>query len=58
MNESRKGRSVWEVITEVQVVKQPFTDMPGALTRTMKIRREAIRELYAPEIESILSRLR
>jgi long-subunit acyl-CoA synthetase (AMP-forming) len=58
MNEGRKGRSVWEVITQVQVVKQAFTDQPGALTRTMKIRREAIGELYSEEIESITSRMR
>lgn len=58
LNDARPDKKVWEVITEVVVVREPFSVENGSLTRTMKLRRPVVAELYAKDIEAVMSRLR
>ena len=58
MSCARSETHVWEVITEVQVVKEPFSFENGTLTRTMKVRRGAVMDIYRSDVEAILGRLR
>jgi long-subunit acyl-CoA synthetase (AMP-forming) len=54
----RQGRNVWEVITAVHCVSEPFSMELGTLTQTMKLVRPAILEKYADSIAELTSRVR
>lgn len=45
-------------ILAVRVLDRPFSVEDGTLTKTLKLRREAIMKLYSKEIKSLLSKLR
>jgi long-chain acyl-CoA synthetase len=40
------------------VIRAPLSVESGTLTRTMKPRRPAIMQLYAPQVQQLLARLR
>lgn len=45
-------------ILAIHVLDRPFSVEDGTLTKTLKLRREAIMKLYSKEIKSLLSKLR
>jgi len=45
-------------ISAIQVLKYPFSVEDGTLTKTMKIRREAILEEYAKDVDDLQKRIR
>ena len=53
-----EGRVRWEHVTAWTVVKKPFSVEDGTLTKTMKIRRAAIAEVYKKEIKELEAKLR
>jgi long-chain acyl-CoA synthetase len=58
VNEARPDREAWEAITALTALREPFSVEGGTLTQTMKLRREAVRERYATELDALLKRLR
>jgi long-chain acyl-CoA synthetase len=48
----------WEQVHAVQVLREPFSVENGAVTRTMKLRRQAIMKVYAEEVAALERRLR
>lgn len=57
-NSTRPDYRPEDHIGHIQVIRAPLSVESGTLTRTMKPRRPAIMELYAPQVAALLGRLR
>uniref|UniRef100_A0A383VM20 AMP-dependent synthetase/ligase domain-containing protein n=1 Tax=Tetradesmus obliquus TaxID=3088 RepID=A0A383VM20_TETOB len=57
-NSTRPDYRPEDHIGHIQVIRAPLSVESGTLTRTMKPRRPAIMELYAPQVQQLLGRLR
>lgn len=58
MNDARPDRRIWEVFTAAQAVQTPFSVDGGTLTQTMKLKRKAVADQYADDLEALLQRVR
>lgn len=47
-----------ERITAFVIISEPFSPDNGTLTRSMKVRRDAVMKKYASEVESLTKKLR
>lgn len=46
------------LFNSLQVIHSPLSVEGGTLTRTMKLRRPAVKQVYAQQLEQLMSRLR
>ena len=53
-----ENRPLYERITAFSVINEPFSPDNGTLTRSMKVRRDAVMQRYAVEVDSLRKRLR
>lgn len=51
-------RPLYERITAFVIINEPFSPDNGTLTRSMKVRRDAVMQKYAGEVDSLRKRLR
>lgn len=51
-------RPLCERITAFVIINEPFSPDNGTLTRSMKVRRDAVMQKYAGEVDSLRKRLR
>lgn len=52
------NRPLHERITAFVLLNQPFTPDDGTLTRSMKVRRNAVMQKYASDVELLKKQLR
>lgn len=53
-----QSRPLYERITAFTIIDEPFSPDDGTLTRSMKVRRDAVMKKYAIEVESLRKKLR
>ena len=52
------SRPQYERITAFVVINEPFSPENGTLTRSMKVRRDAVMQKYAAEVDLLKKKLR